>query len=189
MTASIADRRRDTPALLTLANARLARRPAGARQPTAHDQVAAFTDARALLEPLGLRAPFTPEQLPDLAALTDEVHALATALATRQRPPSISVLNGLAQRAHATRTVQVSPTGQITAPITWTADTAVAELAARITAELDRMDPARLKHCAREACPLLFYDTTRPGTRQWHGESPCGLRERQARFRAAAEGK
>jgi predicted RNA-binding Zn ribbon-like protein len=59
------------------------------------------------------------------------------------------------------------------------------ELACRIVAELGRLEPARLRHCAREACDLLFYDTTRSRTQRWHSESPCGLRERQDRWRKA----
>ncbi|WP_414710672.1 CGNR zinc finger domain-containing protein [Pseudonocardia sp.] len=37
----------------------------------------------------------------------------------------------------------------------------------------------RLRRCARTACDLLFYDTTRSRTRRWHVEDPCGWRECQ----------
>jgi predicted RNA-binding Zn ribbon-like protein len=68
------------------------------------------------------------------------------------------------------------------------ADTAVAELAHRLVEELGRLDPVRVRHCAREACDLLFYDTTRSRTQRWHSESPCGNRERQDRFAARSAG-
>jgi predicted RNA-binding Zn ribbon-like protein len=61
-----------------------------------------------------------------------------------------------------------------------------ATLARQVALELGEIDPKRLKRCALPACDLLFYDTTRSGTRRWHAESPCGARERQRRYRAAA---
>ncbi|HYB26212.1 MAG TPA: CGNR zinc finger domain-containing protein [Solirubrobacteraceae bacterium] len=37
--------------------------------------------------------------------------------------------------------------------------------------------------CERPECRLLFYGTTRSATQRWHAESPCGVRERQWRYR------
>jgi predicted RNA-binding Zn ribbon-like protein len=52
-------------------------------------------------------------------------------------------------------------------------------LARRAALELGEIDVERLKRCERPACDLVFYDTTRSGTRRWHAESSCGARERQ----------
>jgi predicted RNA-binding Zn ribbon-like protein len=58
-------------------------------------------------------------------------------------------------------------------------------LARVLVEELQALDPPRLRRCARPECALVFYDTTRSGTRRWHAESPCGWRERQRRHRTA----
>jgi predicted RNA-binding Zn ribbon-like protein len=52
-------------------------------------------------------------------------------------------------------------------------------LARRLIEELAALEPNRLRRCARTACDLLFYDTTRSRTRRWHAEDPCGWRQRQ----------
>ena len=68
----------------------------------------------------------------------------------------------------------------------WSEPTPTAALARQVVLELGELDPKRLKRCAHPPCDLVFYDTTRSGTRRWHAESPCGTRERQRRYRAAA---
>lgn len=72
------------------------------------------------------------------------------------------------------------------ARLEWSEPTPTAALARRVALELGEIDVKRLKRCERPACDLVFYDTTRSGTRRWHAESPCGARERQRRYRAAA---
>ncbi|SDN46157.1 CGNR zinc finger domain-containing protein [Actinacidiphila guanduensis] len=175
--------RRPVPALIALSNATRARRPAGVRRQITVDHFVSCGAARALLEPLGLAHELAAGDLEPLRALADETRAITDALVAGRRPPAATALNRLAEQARATQTLQVAPDGSLTADIRWHADTALAELACRIVTELGRLDPARLRYCAREACDLLFYDTTRSRNQRWHSESPCGLRERQDRWR------
>jgi predicted RNA-binding Zn ribbon-like protein len=69
------------------------------------------------------------------------------------------------------------------ARLEWSDPDPVAALARRLISELGSLDIGRLRRCARPECHLVFYDTTRSGTRRWHAESPCGIRERQRRHR------
>ena len=69
----------------------------------------------------------------------------------------------------------------------WSRATATAALARRVAVELGEIEVTRLKRCERAACNLVFYDTTRSRTQRRHAESPCGNRERQRRYRAAAD--
>lgn len=178
--------REPVPVLLTLANARQPRRPAGAGERRAIDPFASYPAARALLEPLGLSRPLAEDQLGDLAVLADHALAIAEALIGQRPLPDLGPINRLAEKASATQTLRLQPDGTLSAELRWHADSVVSELARSIVAELGRLDPARLRRCSRQACDLLFYDTTRPGTQRWHSESPCGLRERQARWRRAS---
>lgn len=189
MTAKTTPERQPVPTLIALSNAARPLRPPGSRTATTADPFRSHTAAMALLEPLGLSQPPGPDELDDLRALAGETRAVAEALAAGRRPPGISTLNRLAQQASASQTLRIGPDGTMTADVRWRAPSAAAELACRIVAELGRLDPARLRHCAREACDLLFYDTTRSRTQRWHSESPCGLRERQVRWKAAGAGK
>ena len=181
--------REPVPALITLSNATRARRPAGAREAIVPDPFASYPAALALVEPLGLAQPLGADELGDLQALASEARAITEALLHSQPPPSVSTLNRLGAQASANQVLQIGPDGTLTADIRWHAPSAVAELACRMVSELGRLDPARLRRCAREPCELVFYDTTRSRTQRWHSESPCGLRERQDRWRKPAAGK
>lgn len=183
MTPAVAPHRQPVHVLLILANACRPRRPAGSSVHTETNPLTTYRDALDLVAPLHLSQPLTEDELDDLADLIREVHALSEALAEGQHAPSIRTLNRLAQQATATRTLNLDADGKLTAHVDWTADSAVAEIASGIVDELGRLDPTRLRRCSREACTLLFYDTTRPGTQRWHSDSPCGLRERQTRHR------
>jgi CGNR zinc finger len=179
--------RRPVSVLITLSNATRPRRPAGVRTATAEDPFGSHAAAAALLGALGLSRPLSMDELDDLRALADEVGAITGALVENRPPPGSIVLNRLAEQASATQTLQIAPDGALTVQVRWHASNAVAELACRIVAELGRLDPARLRRCGREQCDLLFYDTTRSGNQRWHSESPCGLRERQDRWRKLAD--
>jgi hypothetical protein len=186
-TAKTMPQRQPVPALVALSNAVRSRRPAGARAAIAEDPFASQTAAAALLEPLGLTRMLGPDELDDLRALASETSALADALASNEPPPGIDTLNRLAAQASVSQRLRIAADGRLTIEVSWPADSAVPELACRLITELADLDPARLRHCAREACDLLFYDTTRSNNQRWHSESPCGLRERQERWRKAAE--
>ena len=95
-------------------------------------------------------------------------------------------LTTLAEPSAATVRLDVGEDQALRTRLEWAEPTPTATLARQIAMELDEIDPKRLKRCALPACELLFYDTTRSGTRRWHAESPCGLRERQRRHRATA---
>jgi len=178
-----APQRQPVPTLLTLSNARRPRRPAGARTALAVDPFTNHATAVALLEPLALVEQLSTGDLDDLKALADEIQTITETLLSNSQPPDIRTLNRFAEQASGTRTLLIQPDGTLATNESWHAPSAVVELARRIVDELGRLDPARLRHCSREACNLLFYDTTRPGTQRWHSESPCGLRERQERWR------
>jgi len=42
------------------------------------------------------------------------------------------------------------------------------------------LDRARLRRCAREGCVLLFFDTSKNGTRRWCDMAVCGNRVKAA---------
>jgi predicted RNA-binding Zn ribbon-like protein len=91
----------------------------------------------------------------------------------------------LAQSSAATVRLEPAESQTLRARLEWSEPTPTATLARRAALELGEIDVERLKRCARPACDLVFYDTTRSATRRWHAESPCGARERQRRYRAA----
>jgi predicted RNA-binding Zn ribbon-like protein len=95
-------------------------------------------------------------------------------------------LTTLAEPSAATVHLHVGEGHSLRTRLEWSEPTPTATLARQVALELGEIDPKRLKRCALPACDLLFYDTTRSGTRRWHAESPCGARERQRRHRAAA---
>ena len=95
-------------------------------------------------------------------------------------------LTELAQPSIATVRLDVDGDRMVRPRLEWSEPTPAAALARRVALELAEIDLARLKRCERPACDLVFYDTTRSGTRRWHADSPCGNRERQRRHRVAS---
>ena len=95
-------------------------------------------------------------------------------------------LTRLAEPSAATVRLDVGDGQSLRTRLQWSEPTPTATLARQVALELGEIDPKRLKRCALPGCDLIFYDTTRSGTRRWHAESPCGARERQRRYRAAA---
>lgn len=95
-------------------------------------------------------------------------------------------LTTLAQPSIATVRLDGGEGQRLRSRLEWSEPTPAATLARRVALELGEIDVARLKRCERPACGLVFYDTTRSGTRRWHAESPCGNRERQRRYRAGS---
>jgi predicted RNA-binding Zn ribbon-like protein len=94
-------------------------------------------------------------------------------------------LTRLAEPSAATVHLHVGEGQSLRTRLEWSEPTPTATLARQVALELGEIDPKRLKRCALPTCDLLFYDTTRSGTRRWHAESPCGARERQRRHREA----
>lgn len=168
--------------LLTLANLTVARKPD--RGPTVYPDPLAgpATAAQALSLPRVDAAELTG--LRELHATTVElVDAL---LSGRRVARPAARLTRLAEPSVATVRLDAGDDQTVHARLEWSQPTATALLARRVIMELGEIDEARLKRCEREACNLVFYDTTRSRTQRWHADAPCGNRERQRRYRAAA---
>jgi predicted RNA-binding Zn ribbon-like protein len=95
-------------------------------------------------------------------------------------------LTRLAEPSAGRVRLEVGDDQSLRARLDWSEPTPTARLARQVALELGEIDPQRLKRCALPGCDLAFYDTTRSGRRRWHAESPCGVRVRQRRHRAAA---
>jgi predicted RNA-binding Zn ribbon-like protein len=168
--------------LLALANLTVARKPD--RGPTIHPDPLASpaTAARALSLPR--------VDASELAGLR-ELHATTVELVDgllrgRRVAGPASRLTQLARPSVATVRLDAGDDQTMRARLDWSQPTATAALARQVVMELGGIDEARLKRCDREACDLVFYDTTRSRTQRWHADAPCGNRERQRRYRAAA---
>jgi predicted RNA-binding Zn ribbon-like protein len=168
--------------LLRLANLTVPRKPG--RGPTAYPDPLAGPASAA--QALGLPRLDIP-QLGTLGELHGTIVELVDGLLTgRPVTRPAARLTRLAQPSVATVRLDVGESQTLRARFEWSEPTPAATLARRIALELGEIDVTRLKRCERPACDLVFYDTTRSGTRRWHAESPCGARERQRRHRAAA---
>lgn len=168
--------------LLALANLTVPRKPA--RGPTTHpDPLAgAATAAQALGLPRVDAA-----QLGELRDLHQTIVELVDGLLDgRSVPAPAARLVELAKPSTATVRIDVGADHSLRPRLEWSDPTAVAALARRVALELAEIGVARLRRCERPQCNLVFYDTTRSGTRRWHAESPCGVRERQRRHRTAS---
>jgi predicted RNA-binding Zn ribbon-like protein len=167
--------------LLSLANLTVARKPG--RGPTIYpDPLASPATAMRALSLLRL----STSQLGGLRELHETVAQLVDSLLNgRSVARPAARLTELAQPSVATVRLGVSENRPLHARLEWSDPTPVASLARRVALELGEIDVTRLKRCERPPCNLVFYDTTRSGTRRWHAESPCGNRERQRRHRSA----
>jgi predicted RNA-binding Zn ribbon-like protein len=165
--------------LIGLANLGRPRRPGGAHAPVAEAVLPDAATATRQLGPLVPR-PVTEADLDRVRQVREAAAGAAGALLSGGTPDSgtLSVLNGLARGACAHAELVVSQ-GTLARRLVWDDTSVAAHLARKVIDELASLDPARLRECARSACDLLFYDTTRSRTRRWHAEDPCGWRERQ----------
>jgi predicted RNA-binding Zn ribbon-like protein len=168
--------------VLSLANLTVARKPG--RGPTIYpDPLASPATA---MEALSLPRLGT-SQIGALRELHKTVLQLVDSLLNgRSVARPAARLTELAQPSVATVRLGVSENRTLHARLEWSEPTPAASLARRVALELGEIDVARLKCCQRPQCNLVFYDTTRSGTRRWHAESPCGNRERQRRHRTAS---
>ena len=168
--------------LLTLANLTEARKPG--HGPTIHPDPLAGT------ETAGQALSLPQLGASQLGALR-ELHATVVQLVDglldgRSVADPAARLTKLARPSVATVGLGVSENRTLHARLEWSEPTPAASLARRVALELGEIDVTRLKRCERPPCNLVFYDTTRSGTRRWHAESPCGNRERQRRHRTAS---
>jgi predicted RNA-binding Zn ribbon-like protein len=116
------------------------------------------------------------------------LHAVVVELVDRllaERPVARPAqrLTELAQGSSARTRLELGDGGTLRTRLEWSDPDPASALARRLISELGVLDVGRLRRCARPECDLVFYDTTRSGTRRWHAESPCGIRERQRRHR------
>jgi predicted RNA-binding Zn ribbon-like protein len=162
--------------LITLANLGRPRRPAGTTAAAAEPVLPDPATATRQLAPL-TAGPVTEADLPSLRDVQRFAGQAAQALLGGQAP-DCDGLNSLAAASTACTELGVTG-GRLHARLVWRDATPGAGLARRLIEELAELDPGRLRCCARPACSLLFYDTTRSRTRRWHAENPCGWRERQ----------
>jgi predicted RNA-binding Zn ribbon-like protein len=168
--------------LLELANVSIARKPD--RAPAIHpDPFASPATASQALSLRGL-------DVSQLGALRD-LHATVLELVDgllggRSVARPAARLNGIARPSVARARLAEDGQRTLRARLEWSEPTPAAALARRVVLELGEVDLARLRRCERPACGLVFYDTTRSGTRRWHADSPCGARERQRRYREGA---
>jgi predicted RNA-binding Zn ribbon-like protein len=168
--------------LLSLANLTVPRKPD--RGPTIHpDPLASPATAAQTLSLPRVRA----SELAALRELHKTIVQLVDGLLSgRPVARQATRLTELARPSIATVRLVAGDDQAPRARLEWSEPTPAATLARRVVLELAETDIARLKRCERAACNLVFYDTTRSGTRRWHAESPCGNRERQRRHRAAS---
>jgi predicted RNA-binding Zn ribbon-like protein len=168
--------------LLALTNLTTQRRPD--RGPTIHPDPLA--SAATAAQALGL-SPVEAVQVGALRDLHQTVAQLVDGLLDgRSVDAPAARLAELAKPSTATVRIDVGENHTLRPRLEWSDPTAVATLARRVALELAEIDLARLRRCERSQCHLVFYDTTRSGTRRWHAESPCGVRERQRRYRTAS---
>lgn len=167
--------------VVELANARAPRRPPRARAPVAYDSLADAASANKLLRSF-LDRPVKPHELKAVRALQAAVVAVVDALITGS-PPPVEALNALAARELATYALECQYDGTLRTTLRPQRPSAAAALLITVMDELSKLEPSRLRRCARHECNLVFYDATRSGTQRWHAESPCGVRERQRRHR------
>ena len=168
--------------LLGLANLTVPRRPD--RGPTSYPDPLAGPATAA--QALGLRRVET-SQLAALRELHQTVVELVDALlAGRSLARWAARLTELARPSTAIVRLSVGEDRSLGSRLEWSDPTPASALARRVASELGELDAGRLRRCERPACTLVFYDTTRSGTRRWHAESPCGARERQRRYRESS---
>lgn len=178
--AGLSDGLTSPDALLRVANLAVPLKPAGAAR--VHPDP--FSSSEAVARALGLER-VKGRQIESLRAL----HAIVVELVDRLLAgrPVTRQAAGLSRAAGASvarAQLEVDEDGALRAGLDWSDPDPAAALARRLIAELGAIDLGRLRRCARPECDLLFYDSTRSGTRRWHAESPCGIRERQRRHRA-----
>ena len=172
----------DAPVLVALANGGRPRRPPGTRRAVTENPFEGAESATRVLEPV-LGRSVDAGELDGVRRLAREARRIAESLVDGTAP-SVRGLNRIAADCAGHACLRSTPAGALEAVVLWDSGPAAAVLARRIVEELGRIEPSRLRHCARPECGLIFYDSTRSGTQRWHSEVPCGWRERQRRRRA-----
>lgn len=141
---------------------------------------------------LALAAPIVPQQvrvrlteLRDLKEFRDTMWAVASVIARGGRPDSdqLELINQCAELA-------VRPALDVaTGDRRWALITGAHVLgtAARDAIEMIGGPVHRLRECAAEDCSLLFFDSSRPGSRRWCSMRRCGNRVKVKAYRGRHE--
>jgi predicted RNA-binding Zn ribbon-like protein len=132
-----------------------------------------------------------PELLPTVVALRRALRALFGAVADGTPLPTaaLAVLNRALEAAHDA--VVLGAGGEprpLLVPDGPNADAPLAAIARSAFALLTGADLSRLHRCANEHCVLLFYDTTKSGTRRWCSTACMNRARSRARYRARKDG-
>jgi predicted RNA-binding Zn ribbon-like protein len=162
--------------LILLSNLGRPRRPGGASGPHGEPALPDPTTAREQLAAL-ISRPVTEADLPALRRVHQIAGEAAESLLSGE-PPDTAAITALAQGSTAHVELTTTDSG-LRQDLVWSDNSTSSRLARRLIEELAALEPNRLRRCARTACDLLFYDTTRSRTRRWHAEDPCGWRQRQ----------
>ena len=173
----------DAALVVALANAQADRRPPHAPVAVPHNALATAAGAGELLEPF-LDDPVDARELEAVRAVQRAVVAIVDALIDGSQPP-LKALNALAGEEPAIYGLERQPDGKLRPTLRPKRASTAGTLLVAVVQELGRLEPSRLRRCARPECTLVFYDATRSATQRWHAERPCGLRERQRRHRAS----
>jgi predicted RNA-binding Zn ribbon-like protein len=152
----------------------------------AHDALADASSANELLGQF-LATSISPQELSEVRALQQAVAIIVAALIEGSRAP-LDALNALAAQEPAICTLAQAAHGDLSAGLRPRRASPSATLLLSVIREFGELDRSRLRRCARRECGLVFYDLTRSATQRWHAERPCGLRERQRRYRVRHAG-
>lgn len=135
--------------------------------------------------------PVTPAELAAAKALRRAIWDAAHARAAGRAVPraAVAALNAAAAAPPLVPRLTADGTRSEWAPPV-SATQALSTLAREMIALLSGPAAARIRACASDDCPLVFVDTSRPGTRRWCAMERCGNRHklRAHRARRAAAG-
>ena len=142
--------------------------PSGAYESWWSEASAHYPDLARLLPPTAIVA--NPDLLPDAIALRGALRAIFSAVAGKAPlpPDEMSALNRALSNTHdAVAGVGSEEPQFVLVPRGRDMDGTMAAVARSAASLLTAADPARLHRCANGHCVLLFFDTTKSGTRRW----------------------
>lgn len=142
--------------------------------------------------------PVGADDLADAKRLRQAFWDAAQAVAAGRTPPADAVARINAAARHPalvpqlvtppTHTTADRPAAHPALDVTWDRPVALAQALSTLAREcvdlLSGPDVGRIRQCASDDCPLVFVDTSRPGSRRWCSMGRCGNRSKLRAFRA-----
>lgn len=132
-----------------------------------------------------LRVHVRPSELRRIKEFRETFWRVAATIARSDRPEpaQLELINECAEGAVRP---QLEPS---TGELRWAAITGdeILGTAAGEAIEMIGGKPGRLRECAGEDCSLLFFDTSRPGSRRWCSMRRCGNRRKVRAYRSRQE--